>query len=366
MYCCSSSLDIASSLSPMIRAHDVQQALSLITKARRVLCICHRAPDGDAIGSLLSMGLLLEQHLVNVPVLFHCIDAVPETFRFLPGVWRVRSDLLPQPGDAVIFLDCAEPKLTGYSEKHPSLFRGDFPVLLIDHHVSNPGFGTVNIIIPAASSTCEIVFQLAREWSWSLDTDSATCLLMGVYTDTGGLLHSNTTAEVYRTVSELMRSGARHQLVVSSVFRTVKPSTLRLWGRVLEKITISDVGGAISAVTEGDFRSTGAEYSELSGAIDYVNAVPGMRFSLVLSERDGVVKGSLRTLRDDIDVNAMASRLRGGGHRRAAGFAVPGRLQSSVHWTVVPSDDSSPSVGCGSDSSPLGAVSLDGGSGIGG
>src|SRR3989338_4263549 len=131
MYCCSSSLDIASSLSPMIRAHDVQQALSLITKARRVLCICHRAPDGDAIGSLLSMGLLLEQHLVNVPVLFHCIDAVPETFRFLPGVWRVRSDLLPQPGDAVIFLDCAEQKLTGYSEKHPSLFRGDFPGLLI-------------------------------------------------------------------------------------------------------------------------------------------------------------------------------------------------------------------------------------------
>ena len=79
-----------------------------------------------------------------------------------------------------------------------------------------------------------------------------------------------------------------------------------------------------------------------------------------------MVKGSLRTLRDDIDVNAMASRLRGGGHRRAAGFAVPGRLQSSVHWTVVPSDDSSPSVGCGSDSSPLGAVSLVGGSGIGG
>lgn len=348
----------------MIRAHDAQQALSLITKARRVLCVCHRAPDGDAIGSLLGMGLLLEQYLVSIPILFHCIDAVPETFHFLPSVWRVRSDLLLQPGDAVIFLDCAEPKLTGYSETHPSLFRGDFPVLLIDHHVSNPGFGTVNIIIPEASSACEIVFQLAREWSWSLDTDSATCLLTGVYTDTGGLLHNNTTAEVCRTAAELMRAGARHQLVVSSIFRTVKPSTLRLWGRVLEKITISDAGGAISAVTEGDFRSTGAEYSELSGAIDYVNAVPGMRFSLVLSERDGLVKGSLRTLRDDIDVNAMASRLRGGGHRRAAGFAVPGRLQPNVHWTVVPSDASSPSVGGGSDPSSSGAVT--GGSGSGG
>lgn len=346
----------------MICVHDAQRALSLIKKARRVLCVCHRAPDGDAIGSLLGVGLLLERHLVNVPVLFHCRDAVPETFRFLPSVERVRSDFLPQLGDAIIFLDCAEPKLTGYSEEYPSLFHGDFPVLLIDHHVSNPGFGTVNIILTEASSACEIVFQLAREWLWSLDIDSATCLLTGVYTDTGGLLHNNTTAEVYRTVAELMRAGARHQLVVSSVFRTVKPSTLRLWGRVLENITISDVGGAISAVTEGDFRSTGADYSELSGAIDYVNAVPGMRFSLVLSERDGLVKGSLRTLRDDIDVNAMASRFRGGGHRRAAGFAVPGRLQPSIHWTVVPSDSSPPSDGGGSDPFSSGVVPSGGGS----
>lgn len=332
----------------MIREHDAQQALSLITKAKRLLCICHHAPDGDAIGALLGMGLLCERHVVGTPVFFHCADAVPETFRFLPSAERVQSAFLPQPGDAVVFLDCAEPKLTGYSEEHPSLFRGDMPILVIDHHVSNAGFGTTNVIVPEASSTCEIIFQLARAWSWSLESDSATCLLTGVYTDTGGLLHSNTTAEVCRTAAALMRAGARHQLVVSSVFRTVRQSTLRLWGRVLEKITISDAGGAVSAVTEGDFRSTGAEYSELSGAIDYVNAVPGMRFSLVLSERDGLVKGSLRTLRDDIDVNVMAGRLRGGGHRRAAGFAVPGRLQPSVHWTVVPSDGVSAEGGGGS------------------
>lgn len=349
----------------MLRTHDAQQALSLITHARRVLCICHRAPDGDAVGSLLGMGLLLERHLVNVPVLFHCRDAVPETFHFLPGVQRVQSDVLLRPGDAVVFLDCAEPKLTGYFEEHPSIFRGDFPSLLLDHHVSNTGFGTINVIIPEASSTCEIIFQLARQWSWSLESDSATCLLTGVYTDTGGLLHSNTTADVCRTVAELMRAGARHQRIVSSVFRTVKPSTLRLWGRVLEKITVSESGGAISAVTEEDFRSIGAEYSELSGAIDYVNAVPGMRFSLVLSERDGLVKGSLRTLRDDIDVNAMAGRLQGGGHRRAAGFAVPGRLQPRVHWTVIPSNDPAPSVA--GDAHPLldSAVQEEGGSGEG-
>jgi phosphoesterase RecJ-like protein len=123
--------------------------------------------------------------------------------------------------------------------------------------------------------------------------------------------------------------------MVEKVFRTAKVSTLRLWGRVLEKISISDEGGAISAVTKGDFAATGADASALTGAIDYLNAVPGMRFSMILSERDGKVKGSLRTLRDDVDVAAMASKFDGGGHKKAAGFALPGKLKPEVRWKVV-------------------------------
>ncbi len=214
-------------------------------------------------------------------------------------------------------------------------FDGSMPVLMIDHHPTNPGFGTVNILIPEAASTCEIVVQLADALGWAIDTEIATCLLTGVYTDTGGLLHSNTTAGVYRTVARLLRAGARQQLIVSAVFRTADISTLRLWGRVLEKITVTDEGGAVSAVTEADFRATGADPSSLAGAIDYVNAVPGMRFSMVLSERDGKVKGSIRTLREDVDVAALAGKLQGGGHRKAAGFAVTGKLKPEVRWKVI-------------------------------
>jgi phosphoesterase RecJ-like protein len=133
----------------------------------------------------------------------------------------------------------------------------------------------------------------------------------------------------------LLRSGARRQSIVTAVFRTAQLSTLRLWGRVLEKVTLTEEGGAISAVTEGDFRATGADYSALTGAIDYVNAVPGMKFSLILSERDGKVKGSLRTLRDDVDVSRMAGKFSGGGHRKAAGFALPGKLKPEIRWKVV-------------------------------
>lgn len=325
-----------------IPPQDIAAVSQLLTGAKRFRCVCHRNPDGDAIGSMLAMGLLLESAFPEQLVTFHCVDPVPATFHFLPAAARVERP--PEPvgkplpwteGDVVIFLDCAEPKLTELHETHPYLFDGTVPTIVLDHHFKNPLFGKANLVLPDAASTCEIVFHLAQALGWKVTPDIATCLLTGVYTDTGGLLHSNTSPDVYRTVAALLRAGGRKQEVVKAVFRTAKPSTLRLWGRVLEKISLTEEGGAISAVTEGDFRSTGADHSELTGAIDYVNAVPGMRFSLILSERGGVVKGSLRTLRDDVDVSAMAGKFKGGGHRKAAGFSVPGKLKPEVRWKVV-------------------------------
>ena len=314
---------------------DAQQALTLLSNAKRIACICHRNPDGDALGALLGVGQLLEQAFPEKKITFHCVDHTPETFLFMPGILRVQGGPSLQPGDAAVFVDCAEAKLTEMHESHPQLFDGSIPTVNIDHHPGNPGFGTVNIIVPDASSACQIVAEMADVLGWHIRPEIATCLLTGIYTDTGGLLHSNTTPDVYRSVAKLLRAGARQQLIVSAVFRTAKLSTLKLWGRVLEKIGITEEGGAISAVTDGDFRATGADYSELAGAIDYVNAVPGMRFSMVLSERNGKVKGSLRTLRDDVDVSAMAGKFSGGGHKKAAGFALDGKLKPEVRWKVV-------------------------------
>ncbi len=310
-------------------------ALSMFRTAPRIFCACHKNPDGDALGSLLGLVGLLQRELPGTVVTAHCVDPVPETLRFLPNYATVQRGLDARPGDLVVFLDAADRQLTGYVETHPELFDGTVAVLVIDHHHKNPRFGTQNLVLNS-SSTCEIIAMLAKDYGWSLTPDIATCLLTGVMTDTGGLLHSNTNATVYRLVSDLLRAGARRQQIVQAVFRTAKLSTLRLWGRVLEKISVTDDGGAISAVTEGDFRATGADPTELSGAIDYVNAVPGMRFSMVLSERGGLVKGSLRTLRDDVDVSAMAAKYPGGGgHKKAAGFSVGGKLKQEVNWTVV-------------------------------
>ena len=313
---------------------DLKKALDIIQHARHIFCVCHRGPDGDAIGSLLGMGLFIESALQK-NVTFHCSDDIPDMFLFLPGAQRIQRVPEVTENDAIVFLDCAEPKLTEMHETHLQFFDGSIPSINIDHHPSNPLFGLVNFVIPDASSACEIIVHLADEFSWSFTPDIATCLLTGMYTDTGGLLHSNTSYRVYRTVARLLRDGGRHQCMVQTIFRTAKMSTLRLWGRVLENIVVTEDGGAVAAVRQGDFKAAGASYSDLTNAIDYVNAVPGMRFSLILSERDGKVKGSLRTLCDDIDVSAMASRFGGGGHRKAAGFSLVGNLKQELRWKVV-------------------------------
>lgn len=322
---------------------DAEQMRSLLHEGKRILTLCHRNPDGDAAGALLGAGLLFEQMFPGKEVSFHCVDGIPATLSFLPGAARVKGPPAVLPGDIAVLFDSAEPKLTDLNVSHPELFDGTVPLINVDHHPSNTRFGTMNLIDPAAASSCEIVVAIAEQLGWPLSGDIATCLLTGVYTDTGGLLHSNTTSAVYRTVARLLRAGARRQMIVQAVFRTAKLSTLRLWGRVLEGIALSEEGGAISAVRESDFRATGADYSELTGAIDYVNAVPGMRFSMILSEREGKVKGSLRTLCDDVDVSAMAGKFSGGGHRRAAGFSLPGKLEPEVRWKVVDEDRTSDS-----------------------
>lgn len=314
---------------------DLKKALALFSSAKRIICICHRNPDGDAVGAITGIAQLLKENVPTVPTELACVDPAPPIFHFLPHVHRLKGDIVPREGDVFVFVDCAEPMLTEYHERLTELFDHSYPSVNFDHHPTNTNFATVNFVQPTAASACEIIVAFADQVSWKMSPESATSLLTGVYTDTGGLLHSNTSAQVYRTVSRLMRAGADHPLIVREVFRSAKVSTLKLWGRVLEKISLTEEGAAISAVTEGDFKATGADYSELTGAIDYVNAVPGMKFSLVLAERQGKVKGSLRTLRDDVDVSAMAQKFQGGGHKKAAGFAIAGKLTPEVRWKVI-------------------------------
>lgn len=110
---------------------------------------------------------------------------------------------------------------------------------------------------------------------------------------------------------------------------------MRLWGRVLDTLKLTKNGVALAVALAKDFNETEAKFEELQGVVDYVNAVPDSKFSLLLSERNGQIKASLRTKRDDVNVAKIASVFGGGGHVKAAGFAVSGRLEEETRWKVV-------------------------------
>lgn len=326
----------------MLNVNQTSQFLSALEKAQRVICLCHSNPDGDAVGSLLASFMIIKSHFPEKQVLAVCKDSAPASFQFLKEATAIQNQFTPLREDLLIILDSAEAKLTDFHELLPRLFvpeeaKADgITTVKIDHHPTGTDFAQMNFVDSEASSSCEIVVDIADALDFPISSDAATCLLTGIFTDTGSMMHSNTSERVYRTCARLLRLGADHKTIIKNVFRTSKLSTLKLWGRVLEKISLTKEGGAISAVTASDFRATGAEFSELTGAIDYVNSIPGMRFSMILSDRDGKVKGSLRTLRDDVDVSAMAQKFSGGGHKKAAGFSLPGKLQPETRWKVVP------------------------------
>jgi phosphoesterase RecJ-like protein len=123
------------------------------------------------------------------------------------------------------------------------------------------------------------------------------------------------------------------------MFKTIPLSTLKIWGRIMENAHVSDEGVTVSVVTWKDFQECEADTDEVSGAIDFLNAVPGSKYTCLLNEdKNGTIKGSFRTQRDDVDLSALAGQFGGGGHKKAAGFTVKGRMHRKIIWKITPDE----------------------------
>jgi phosphoesterase RecJ-like protein len=264
-----------------------------------------------------------------------CADPPSDEFSFLPEIEKIQVDEPSLNYDAYLILDAGATHLTGFHESHSSLFDKSLEVINIDHHQSNDFYGKYNVVIEDAASTTAVLYEIFQTLNYPIDRHIATCLLTGIYTDTGSFMHSNTSSDVLRVASRLLNKGANLREISKEIFNTTKISTMRLWGRVLRNAHQNGEGVTMSVVTRKDFEDTGADYSEMTGVVDYINSVPGAHYSVILTEREDKVKGSLRTLREEVDVADIAAGFGGGGHTKAAGFTIPGRLQKEIRWKVV-------------------------------
>ncbi|QQS58795.1 bifunctional oligoribonuclease/PAP phosphatase NrnA [Candidatus Peregrinibacteria bacterium] len=305
----------------------------LIAKAQRIAIISHRSPDGDTSGSGLALRILLEDQQKMVTNV--CGDPLPTSFQFLPNASLFVPDFHPEEFDLLLTVDAATSGQTGFSETKPELFSGKYPLVNIDHHISNELFGTINLVDAKASSTTAVLFTLFTLFGWRISPDMATCLLNGLMTDTGSFQHTNTTPETLRIGAKLLSAGADLESIRRYVFRTTPVETMRLWGKILSRAEKTAEDIVVSSVREEDFQRTGADPKDAAGAIDYLNMIPNAKYSILLTERGGKVKGSLRTQQDSVNVSEIAGKFGGGGHIKAAGFTVPGVLRMERRFSII-------------------------------
>ena len=303
---------------------DLQALVEALRSHDRFLLITHENPDGDALGSILATKLMLDA-LGKDSVMYLSGQApLPAEYKFMP-LDELRRELPDDIGERVIFaLDCANESRLG--EGQAALESAPL-VLNLDHHHDNSRFGTVNLVLAEASSTGEIVRDLARELGVELTPELAEALYVALVTDTGRFQYANTTPKALRLAAELVEAGADVHRVFQSVYESVQLAKLKLLARALDRAQVYEGGGlVVSYLLRTDFGEVGAAEPYSEGIIDFLRAVEGAEMAALIREPPApgrpARRVSLRSSSDELDVSAIARASGdGGGHRQAAGFS---------------------------------------------
>jgi len=305
--------------------------------AKKILLTVHTNPDGDALGSMLAMYDALTRHF-GLEVIMAADGLLPKTFLYLPYYFKIQDGFEPQEFDTVVMLDCAAWTRTNWFEDDELNIDWPNQLVVIDHHATTTLTPGLHYLGPTLSSTSEMVYGLLQAWGVPLSKEIATCLLTGVCFDTGSFQHVNTSERTLRVAADLMQVGANLPMIAQKMYVGKSVGRLKLWGIVLQRMKYDDkTGVTMSAITRQDMERTGTTKEDAEGLVNLMNAVPNLKFSLLLSETpDGEVKGSLRTQHAEVDVGKLAALMGGGGHARAAGFLLPVDIKtdSTQGWGV--------------------------------
>jgi bifunctional oligoribonuclease and PAP phosphatase NrnA len=304
---------------------DMQAVIAALRDNDRFAVTSHEAPDGDALGSLLGIGLALRSLGKDVVMFLGGPAPLPGEYRFLElerrGLVRERPTDLGER--VLVAVDCASAHRVG---AEPGVVEAAPLTVNIDHHHDNPRFGDVNLVAADASSTGEVLADVLRELGVALTPEIAEALYIALVTDTGRFQYANTTPKALRLAADLVEAGADVHRVFQGVYENVQFAKLKLLARALERAQVLEGGEiVVSHLLRGDFEAVGASEPYSEGIIDVLRSVEGSLVSALIREppRDGAParKVSLRSSVDEVDVSAIARKSGGGGHREAAGFS---------------------------------------------
>lgn len=359
-----------------LSAQSIAAATQAIAQHQRLLIIPHANVDPDGLGSALACYQMFRSLGKDVTVL--CPDTPPESLRFLPGFEKLTQEIaesqnfivtinldegvevdklrytvedrkvniivVPKKGgikanqisfgegekhyDLIVAVDTADLALFGdVYRQHVDLFSST-PILNIDHHISNTQYGQVHLIDPTAASATEVLynwFMQEADWKTHITPDMATLLLTGLITDTRSFQNPNTTPRSLEVASELLEKGARQQEIVQHIYKTKPLSTLKIWGRALNKIQMDAQAGIVwSQISREDLQEMDAHSRETHGILDeLISTIPNADVHVLFTEvEDGGMKASMRSSAA-VDCSRLASEcFGGGGHPRASGFRI--------------------------------------------
>jgi phosphoesterase RecJ-like protein len=291
-----------------------------LREARTVAIVSHRDPDPDTIGSAIALGLALDG--LGKRVTLHCADAVPEHARFLTWADRYVTDPPPPTCDVIVTVDF------GSAERAKFALPAGPTLVNIDHHASNAGFGTVNLVDVTSAATAELVSRVIDELGVAWTADMATAALIGIMTDTGSFQFPSTDSRALQRAARLRDAGADLQAITYNVFRNKRFQALKLWGFAFAKMHREQDGQLVwTEVTRADFAKAEALDEDISGLVEQIARANGMRVALLFNEHDaGMIKVSCRTSAwaPSVDASALMTPFGGGGHVRAAGALITG------------------------------------------
>ncbi|MBU2576018.1 bifunctional oligoribonuclease/PAP phosphatase NrnA [Patescibacteria group bacterium] len=305
-----------------------------IEKFNAFSIVCHKRPDGDAIGSVLAFAQYLKS--AGKEVRLYCKDSVPAYLKFLEGANEIKTgpDEFWRGSDVIMLLDCGDLSMTGIDKNNFENHK----LITIDHHASNSGYADINIIVSQSSATSEILYNYFVHVGFQINKAVATHLLCGIYTDTDSFTNLGTTPESLRVSSELLSLGADFRDITAYTMRNKSIASLKLWGRALERLRFDQKKGiATTVLRREDFNECNATNDDAEGVANLLNHLSGVKMAMVLRELSGgEIKGSLRTTSELIDVSQVAKLMGGGGHKKAAGFTVRGRIEETDKgWKIV-------------------------------
>jgi bifunctional oligoribonuclease and PAP phosphatase NrnA len=305
--------------------------LDRLREDARFALATHEHPDGDALGSLVAMQELLRA-LGKDSVMYLSPDDLPLPSEY--SVFLLEGAIHEPPADiagrTVVFLDCGN-----IDRNSAAVLRDGAHLLNVDHHHDNTRFGTLNHVVPAASCTAEIVWDLMHGLAVAPSLVAAEALYVGLITDTGRFMYENTGPRAHLMAAELIEGGVDVAAIYRRLYEDVPPAKLALTALALGRIERFDGGElTLTALSAEDFERAEAEENYSEGIVDQLRAVRGTKVAVFVreltGERRGQRKVSLRATGDDVDVSAIARAQGGGGHRRAAGFSTTLELDELI------------------------------------